>query len=229
MKMKTSKSARQSTSNERTKFPRIPHIPWSPGATSDDRMLDTIDHFLHSPLIVTEKLDGECTMMSCDKMHARSEEACSRPWQSYIRALHGRLQYLFPENFRIYGENMYAIHTITYEQLTAYFYIFNIVENGMFVSWKTLTEHCKRFDFCHVPIIACLEAQYHVDTLRHSLQNIEDTMKSKLGSTIEGYVVRTATAFPISEFGINTAKWVRENHVQTDEHWTKNWEQASLI
>jgi hypothetical protein len=35
----------------------------------------------------------------------------------------------------------------------------------------------------------------------------------------EGYVVRLASEFPISEFSTSVAKYVRENHVQTDGHW----------
>ena len=31
--------------------------------------------------------------------------------------------------------------------------------------------------------------------------------------------VRIADEFSISDFGISVAKFVRENHVQTDQHW----------
>ena len=35
----------------------------------------------------------------------------------------------------------------------------------------------------------------------------------------EGYVVRNAEQFAFNDFSDNIAKWVRRNHVQTDEHW----------
>ena len=35
----------------------------------------------------------------------------------------------------------------------------------------------------------------------------------------EGIVVRPATAFHYGHFEIYTGKYVRANHVQTDEHW----------
>ena len=41
--------------------------------------------------------------------------------------------------------------------------------------------------------------------------------------TQEGYVVRTVGAFAEEDFALNVAKWVRPNHVQTDEFWMTNW------
>ena len=35
--------------------------------------------------------------------------------------------------------------------------------------------------------------------------------------------------FSHDEFKNNVGKYVRENHVQTDEHWTKQWENNDII
>jgi hypothetical protein len=35
----------------------------------------------------------------------------------------------------------------------------------------------------------------------------------------EGFVVRTTDSFGYSEFSYNVAKFVREKHVTTDQHW----------
>jgi hypothetical protein len=35
----------------------------------------------------------------------------------------------------------------------------------------------------------------------------------------EGFVVRNADSFMLSDFENSIAKFVRRNHVQTDEHW----------
>lgn len=37
--------------------------------------------------------------------------------------------------------------------------------------------------------------------------------------TMEGYVVRNNEAFSYETFSENCAKFVRESHVQTDNHW----------
>lgn len=57
----------------------------------------------------------------------------------------------------------------------------------------------------------------------------EIRVPSAYGERREGFVLRVADEFPISEFDQNVAKFVRANHVQTDEHWTKNWKQAQLV
>jgi hypothetical protein len=52
--------------------------------------------------------------------------------------------------------------------------------------------------------------------------------KSTFGSHIEGYVVRNADSFSMGDYGKNVAKYVRKGHIQTDDHWMKNWRPASL-
>ena len=60
------------------------------------------------------------------------------------------------------------------------------------------------------------------------ITNFRIPEKSFFGNICEGYVVRNIEAFHISDFARNVAKCVRENHVQTDEHWTKNWQPNKL-
>lgn len=42
---------------------------------------------------------------------------------------------------------------------------------------------------------------------------------SEFGALQEGYVVRNAGRFPFDQFASNTAKFVRSDHVTSDEHW----------
>ena len=35
----------------------------------------------------------------------------------------------------------------------------------------------------------------------------------------EGYVIRTVSGFAYEDFNKHVAKYVRKNHVQTDQHW----------
>ena len=51
---------------------------------------------------------------------------------------------------------------------------------------------------------------------------------SRLGGEREGVVIRLARAFHETEFEDAVCKSVRENHVQTDEHWTRNWKPCRL-
>jgi hypothetical protein len=54
-------------------------------------------------------------------------------------------------------------------------------------------------------------------------------LPSAYGKTKEGIVIRVADSFKLDDFPNYVCKWVRPNHVQTDEHWTKNWHKATLI
>ncbi len=53
----------------------------------------------------------------------------------------------------------------------------------------------------------------------------EETIKkcyskiSVFGGEQEGYVVRTTDGFQYDDFKNSVAKFVRKNHVQTDQHW----------
>ena len=52
------------------KFPKILHLPWSPGVSDDDKILDTFSHFEGQEIVVTEKLDGENTSLYREYIHS---------------------------------------------------------------------------------------------------------------------------------------------------------------
>ena len=62
-------------------------------------------------------------------------------------------------------------------------------------------------------------------------QIVDELVKkpSEYGDTREGVVIRIADEFSIDDFSKCVCKWVRPNHVTTDEHWTKHWVKANLI
>ncbi len=103
------------------KYPRTPHLPWSPGRSKDDIALNSIEHLeCLDDVVVTEKLDGENTTLYHDYLHARSIDSKSHPSRDWIKRFHAKIQYDIPEDFRICGENMYARHSIFYDALTTF-------------------------------------------------------------------------------------------------------------
>ena len=44
------------------KYPRTPHLPWSPGVTGDD-IHNTVKPLEWSEIVITENMDGENTTM----------------------------------------------------------------------------------------------------------------------------------------------------------------------
>ena len=75
----------------RTHYPRTPHLPWSPGATSDDVRVGDLSGLTGRDVVVTEKLDGENTTLYRDGLHARSLDSGHHPSRAWVKALHGRV------------------------------------------------------------------------------------------------------------------------------------------
>jgi hypothetical protein len=199
---------------ERVKFPSIPHLPWSPHASNrEDLILSSDVHFLGMDVVVTEKLDGENTTLYSDYFHARSVNKPHHASQNWVKALHGSIAHFIPNGMRICGENIYAKHSIFYDRLSTYFYVFGIFYQGEYLSWKGVTEWAGLLGLSMVPVL--------YEGLWTERKKIEDlyTGISSFGLEQEGYVVRNKNGFKEADFAMNIAKFVRPNHVQTDEHW----------
>lgn len=197
------------------KYPRTPHIPWSEGRSGRDIDLNDVSHFERMDrVIVTEKLDGENTSLYCDHIHARSLTFKNHPSRHWIRTRHAEIQYLMPgDYFRICGENVFAKHSIQYDRLTDYFYVFAVFdEQNNCLSWEDTVNQCEKYQLTHVPVL--YEGPWDEEHIRSLMGS-----PSAFGDESEGYVVRNASPFYYDYFHQNVAKFVRENHVQTDEHW----------
>jgi hypothetical protein len=197
----------------RVKYPRTPHLPWSQGRAEDDIALNSIKHLeCLGDVVVTEKLDGENTTLYHDYLHARSIDSKSHPSRDWIKRFHARILYDIPEDFRICGENMYAKHSIFYDALTSYFYVFAIFQEEMCLSWDDTVEWCKLIGLEAVPIL--YRGKWDEQVIKGCWRG-----KSAFGKEQEGYVVRNARSFSLSDFQNHIAKYVRPQHVTTDQHW----------
>jgi len=207
------------------KFPRIGHLPWSKGRTADD--IDAfITDFQHKEIIITEKLDGENTVIGPNYYHARSMDSGPAAWRTMIAALYAKICSNIQPNMRICGENMYAEHSIKYA-LKHPFYVFMITEGTTVLSWDDTVEICEILDLPTVPVIARGKNLSYFDIHEGYYSNYNWGLRNH-GQTCEGYVIRNAKSFDESTFEHNYAKYVRENHLQTDEHWTKNWKPNNI-
>jgi len=193
----------------RRKYPRTPHLPWSPGAGSDDVILGQALPFAGHEVVVTEKLDGENTTLYRRGLHARSLDPRPHPSRDWVKRLQGQIGHLIPEDWRVCGENLYARHSIAYHDLESYFYLFSVWdENNMSLSWDDTLAWAGHLG---VPTPRPLYRGFWNEALIRALPvNPEIT---------EGYVVRTLAGFPYDGFQDHVAKYVRSGHVQTDAHW----------
>jgi hypothetical protein len=202
------------------KFSRTFHVPGSLGATNDDKVLKNLDHFEGKEVVVTEKLDGENTTGSRVKVHARSLDSKHHWTRDRVKQLFTNIQWKlslpqFQDIHRICGENMQGRHSIYYSELESYFYCFAIWDrqNTCF-SWDDMVLLCDELEVKPVPL---LKRGIYTDGFLNGLY----TGESKLGGVQEGYVMRLADAFHYDDYGTSVAKFVRENHVTTDQHWMK--------
>lgn len=195
---------------QRYKYPRTSHLPWSPGATSDDKIIQSLDALKDQWVVVTEKMDGENTTLYRDGLHARSLDGKSHPSRDWLKADWASKSWDLPARFRICGENLYARHSIAYKNLKSYFYGFSYWEGDFCHNWEVTERVMEYFGYPTPEVI--FEGKFDLKTMEKLHESL-DPVKH------EGYVVRVETGFHVYNFNHVVAKWVRPNHVQTDDHW----------
>lgn len=207
------------------KYPRTYHFPFSPGATSDDKILfDWEEHLKDKKLIATEKLDGGNTQINKEGVFARSISGpTSHPSFDYLKPIWASIKSdLETKNISIFGENLFAIHSIEYTNLSSYFYVFGVKKEDQWLSWNEVKEIASNYGWPTVP-----ELSIDFTNIEKEINKVMP-QESILGGEKEGVVIRNANSFYNDDFKYNVLKFVRKNHVQTDKHWTKDWKQAKL-
>lgn len=221
------------------KYGRTYHYPFSLGTTSDDRINHDYwqDVAAIKTIVHTEKLDGENNCLNRYGVFARSHAAPSvSPWTRFLRekweVLKGDL-----DDLEIFGENLYAIHSIQYQQIESHFYVFGIRENERWLSWEETQFYASFFDFPTVPVLKIIEQPFNKKDYEENVLALVQ-QKSVFGSldfstqepcTMEGIVSRNVEEYLVEDFTKNVFKYVRKGHVKTDEHWTRNWQRAKLM
>jgi len=210
-----------------SKYNRTYHLPFSPGTTSDDRISKSVESLLGIETVITEKLDGENCGMIKEGVYARSHATfTTSPWSREVRQLHSILKHDLDDDVFLFGENMEGIHSIEYSNLTSYFYLFGVRDDYNWISWDEVEEYSYLLDIPTAPVLF----RGIIKTYEELKEIVEDLVSqpSKLGGKCEGIVIRNANSFHNDDFSQNVMKWVRKNHVSTDEHWTRNWVKANI-
>jgi hypothetical protein len=220
------------------KYGRTFHYPFSPGTTSDDRInqdywedicrLETVIH--------TEKLDGENNCLSKYGVFARSHAAPTT--SAWTRKIQEKWNFIKNDlgNYEIFGENLYAIHSIEYPLIENYFYVFAVRELDKWLSWEEAAFVAAAFDLPTVPILEEVNDFSNKKLFEEKILSMvkgESTFLSidtqtKKACSMEGIVTRNKFEYDVVNFQENVFKYVRKGHVKTDEHWTRNWKKATL-
>jgi hypothetical protein len=193
----------------KVKYPRTPHFDWSEGATNDDKIISDLSNFIGQVVIVSEKLDGENSTLMKESTYARSLDSVDHPSRHWLKGLWSNIRHEIPLDWRICGENVFAKHSIQYNNLDSYFYVFSIWnENNVCLSVDETLDWCNLLNLKFVPIL--YRGVFDIDLIKSI--KIDENIQ-------EGYVVRLTKEFHYDDFNKSCAKYVRKNHVQTNEHW----------
>jgi hypothetical protein len=223
------------------KYPRTFHFAWSENLQNDDRLLESDSHLSGQEVIVTEKLDGENCNLYQDYMHARSLSGRHHPSRNWIKKLHAEKAHLIPKGWRICGENVFAFHSIFYNKLSTYFYVFAIFnEHNESIDWDEVVEWSQLLGLETVPVL--YRGPYDIDKIKKcyvgkskfegwtAKDNIDYNRFRELlisncdkreyaEETQEGYVCRVSGKIKYEEYPYKLAKFVRKSHVQTPDFW----------
>jgi hypothetical protein len=225
------------TRDDFIKYPRTPHLFGSRG-TDDDKHLgpDESASFLQHPsLIIEEKLDGTNVgihfttsgrmVLQCrgheitDGMHPQYD--LFKQWTAGKRP---KLESMLGDRLILYGEWLYAKHSIHYRQLPHYFFEFDIwdKEKQQFLDLSARLNALERMGLQTVPVIHRGAAT--IEDLKALIgpsafdSEFEDPRTGQVDDLMEGLYLRIEDAGWVA----GRAKFVRiefVERVKRSEHW----------
>lgn len=194
------------------KYHRTYHAPWSLGINDDDKVIKDISNFVGKRVIVTEKMDGENFTVYQDYCHARSVDSKNHYTRNWAKNF--AMNYIspnLPDGWRMCLENMYAVHSIKYNDLDSYLLAFSLWDDkNVCLSWDETLEY---FELIGVKSVKVLYDGVYDEC------KIKKLYDEKMYDTCEGYVIRLADSFHYKDFHKSVMKFVRSGHVQTSKHW----------
>ncbi len=205
------------------KYPRTLHLPWSDTIGPDgDHVLASAEVFAGQEVVVTEKLDGENTTIYRDHQHARSLDSGHHISRGWVKNFGARIGPHIPDDVRINGENMFALHSIAYDDLPSYFLVFAVWRGETLLAWDESADLCAQIERDggeKLPLAPVLYRGVWNEKTVRALYDVDNPSASRFGPASEGYVVRLARALNRDEWERGIAKYVRPRHVQSGSHW----------
>jgi hypothetical protein len=225
------------TGNDFTKYPRTPHLFGSRG-TDDDKHLgreESLRFIADTSLIVEEKLDGTNVgihftpagrmVLQCrgheitTGMHAQYD--LFKQWTMGKRSV---LEAVLEDRLILFGEWLYARHSVHYRRLPHYFFEFDLYdkERQVFLDLAARLNKLEGSGILTVPVLHRGPAT--ADELRHLICRsrfdsvFEDPVTGLTDNLMEGLYLRTEANECVS----GRAKLVRPEFVEKvkqSEHW----------
>ncbi len=198
------------------KYPRTPHLPFSPGGTNDDRRLVSSAHFVEKRVVILEKMDGANWCEERTACYSRSHSGRTKnPIFDRAKAEWATRRWSIDPGVSVFGEWLYCRHNISYISLPAFFILFGARwnENGEWYAWDEVELTALELGAPTVP-----KLWEGVIKSEQQLQGLVETFcaePSACGGEREGVVVRVTGRIQVGEWEHSIAKWVRLDHVQS--------------
>lgn len=205
------------------KYPCTSYLPNS--ETMGNPMLFDIEnphgtpYLADSEVVITIKMDGSNACLRHDKVVARNGSSADHKSFDMIKSMHSKMQHLIPENLQIFGEWLYAKHSIHYNDLTSYFQVFGVYncDTRHFLDWLSTEKIASLLGLETTPV---LERNIKFKDSYEFLNVAEKLAKKVIEDGHEGIVVRSIYPIHYGLYENLIGKYVRANHIQTEKHWT---------
>ncbi|KAF6748432.1 ATP dependent DNA ligase [Ephemerocybe angulata] len=216
------------------KFPRTPHLLDLGAATEDDIRTDASSlSTLRGHIVITEKIDGANMGFSLSSdgtqivVQNRSHYVNTSSHEQFKKLglwierhkeelimLLNRDPY-FPERYILFGEWMYATHSIPYTQLPDYFIAYDFFDRAKqrWMDTKTLKNMLSGTTIFSVPVLAEGGPVPSDDDLRAMVQKSSAFYDGR----VEGVYVKIERDASV----VYRAKVVRSDFIAGNEHWTR--------
>lgn len=201
------------------KYPSTPYHIISPDIDKDDKIIYPVI-FKDKQVVISIKYDGENSSLYSDgSSHARSIDSRHHYTRDWVKRFWAERYHKLPDGWCICGENVFAKHSIFYDDLDSYFYGFSVWnDKNECLSW---TETLFAFELLDITPVPVLYEGLYSDQIVKEVWNSLDITKQ------EGLVIRLVSSYNYDDFGKSICKLVRQNHVQeyTDpvtgeqKHW----------
>jgi hypothetical protein len=174
---------------------------------------------INSNFYANGMLVHNCSMYN-DHIHARSLDSNNHESRNWVKGLWGKIAWEIPKGMRICGENLYALHTVGYNNLSTYFMAFSVWDKLRCLSWDETIEYCELLGLETVPVI--YRGKYDLKAIQEAFKAYE--------TTNEGYVIRLSKEFNYGQFRKSVAKVVKpEFRAKLSESTTTHWMAQKVV
>lgn len=205
---------------ESAKYPSTSYLPFSENIIAKrvtSNPIANLNDFIGHPIVITMKMDGSNVVMTNHHVAARNGYDAVHKSFDYLKAIHASLMHLIPDDIEIFGEWLYAKHSIRYTNLSSLLQIFGVydIKRRVFLGWDDVKKYSKLIGY---PTTEVIDTKTF-DNIHILTSEITRIAKRKISEGNEGVVIRSIYPFHFGQFPTYVAKYVRPNHVQTNVHW----------